>query len=158
MNATSVDPRTQSPDLQSNNLAFYELAGVFSALYLLATGLHRFLEAVGIAHIQGERKEFYSFLKASGSWGRFSYDLATFFSSLYEEVLYRVYLLHRLRKYFKSGFGPVILSSLAFASTHGYHLAAAFVIFYQGVLFAVFYQFIPQLPMLWIAHWLLDLI
>ena len=130
---------------------------MFGVVYLFEVGLIGFLKWSGFSTWH-ERKEFKDFLLSSGSLGLFSHSFRAVFSSLFEEVFFRTYLLHRLGKYFASGFWPLVLSAFSFSIVHGYHFIGAIQMLFVGLLFGIIYQMSPQLPKLWVAHWLLDII
>jgi membrane protease YdiL (CAAX protease family) len=105
-------------------------------------------------------------LKAAGVPGGFSgrassfadpsvaafYPVATFFVAVYEEVVYRVYLLTRLVPWV-GDIWAVLISAACFAAMHGYSPVETGVVFGAGLLYAVGYLGTRSIPTVVTAHW-----
>ena len=123
-------------------------------LFLSASGIGWILTQIGLAP-KGE----ISFLLPESLTGKFFWVLMSFTAGMCEEVIFRGYLMTRLRLLFKSKswFWPVIISSVAFAFPHSYQgVGNGIVIFFVGILFALTFIKTRSLWPCILAHFFLD--
>lgn len=123
-------------------------------LFLSATGLGWILTQIGL-----EPKGEISFLLPESLSGKLIWVLMSFTAGMCEEVIFRGYLMTRLRLLFKSKnwFWPVIISSLAFAFPHLYQgTGNVIIIFLIGILFALTFIRTRSLWPCVLAHFFLD--
>jgi membrane protease YdiL (CAAX protease family) len=85
------------------------------------------------------------------------YPAAALESALYEESLYRAYLLARLAPW-AGDTAAVILSAVCFAAVHGYPPRETGILFTVGVLYGAAYVKMRSLPALVAVHWIHNLI
>ncbi|HTD97904.1 MAG TPA: CPBP family intramembrane glutamic endopeptidase [Mucilaginibacter sp.] len=90
----------------------------------------------------------------------FLFVFTCFTAGVTEELLIRGYVLPRLSLLFKSGYQPVIISSLLFSLLHiGYrNLGECIFTFVFGIICAVCYQKYRNIKLLMLFHFLYDLI
>lgn len=123
-------------------------------LFLVATGFSYLLTQVGYPP-KGEL----SFLLPQETTGKLIWVIVSFTAGFCEEILFRGYLMTRLRLIgkFKSWLIPVIISSLAFGFPHLYQGVHGFLnISVLGVLFALIYIRTRSIWPCIIAHFFLD--
>jgi membrane protease YdiL (CAAX protease family) len=123
-------------------------------LFLVATGFSYLLTQIGIPP-KGEL----SFLLPEETIGKFLWVIMSFTAGFCEEVIFRGYLMTRLRLLgkFKSWIIPIIVSSLAFGFPHLYQGIHGFLIItILGVLFALIYIRTRSIWPCIIAHFFLD--
>lgn len=123
-------------------------------LFLVATGFSYLLTQFGIPP-KGEL----SFLLPQETTGKFMWVFVSFTAGFCEEVIFRGYLMTRLRLVgkFKSWLIPIIISSLAFGFPHLYQGIHGFLnISVLGILFALIYIRTRSIWPCIIAHFFLD--
>ena len=123
-------------------------------LFLIATGFSYLLTQIGLPP-KGEL----SFLLPQETTGKFIWVIVSFTAGFCEEVIFRGYLMTRLRLLgkFKSWIIPIIVSSLAFGFPHLYQGIHGFLIItVLGVLFALIYIRTRSIWPCIIAHFFLD--
>lgn len=123
-------------------------------LFLVAIGFSQLLTKIGIPP-KGEL----AFLLPQETTGKFIWIFVSFTAGFCEEVIFRGYLMSRLRLLgkFKSWIIPIIVSSLAFGFPHLYQGINGFlVISILGVLFALIYIRTRSLWPCILAHFFLD--
>jgi membrane protease YdiL (CAAX protease family) len=86
------------------------------------------------------------------------YFVVWFFATLYEEILYRVYLQSKIESLIGRPILTILVSSTLFAVSHGYPLRGTILVFATGVLFGSIYYCSRCLPRLALAHWMYDLL
>lgn len=123
-------------------------------MFVSASGLGWLLTQIGL-----EPKGEIALLLPESLTGKLIWVLMSFTAGMCEEVIFRGYLMTRLRLLFKakSWFWPVIISSVAFAFPHLYQgTGNVIVIFMVGVLFAVTFIKTRSLWPCVLAHFFLD--
>lgn len=90
---------------------------------------------------------------------RAAYAATLFFSALYEEVLFRVYLQAKLQSLMGGRVVvPIIASAVVFAECHGYSLRGTLRIFATGICYGIAYQYGRRVPRIVAAHWMHNLL
>ena len=84
------------------------------------------------------------------------YSLIT--AAVFEELVFRAYLLPRLQSYFKTAIWPIIISSVIFALTHSGYGTIANVIgpLFIGIIFARYYHTYRNIYITIICHFFYD--
>jgi len=104
---------------------------------------------------QGEPSVFVEMTHAS-QWA--VYTAVLFFSAIYEEVLFRVYLQSKIESLIGEPILAVLLSAALFAAVHGYAPRSSLQVFASGILFGTVYQISRSLPRLALSHWWYNLL
>jgi len=83
--------------------------------------------------------------------------IGSLFSAFHEEMIFRAFLVTRLRPLVGTA-ASIVGSSALFALVHGYSLAATLPVFALGVLMAVAFVRTRSLTRIVIAHWLINVV
>ena len=135
------------------------VGGVLCAvMWVLASRTSAFLAALGLPAGRWIGEDVYrSAFQAPPT--RIVYAVGTFCAAIYEETVFRVYLLRRLGQLFGgSKLWAVLVSAALFALGHNYAANRTLVLFLTGVVFGVAYLQSKRLPRLVVAHWLHNLL
>jgi len=81
-----------------------------------------------------------------------------FFTAMYEECLFRVYLQSKLESLLGEPILAILLSAMLFAVGHGYPPRYTLHVFAFGLLFGTVYHFSRRVPRLVLAHWWYNLL
>ena len=81
-----------------------------------------------------------------------------FFSSTYEELLFRAYLQPIIQSLTGSAALGIVISAFIFAVGHGYPFGATLQVVAMGLLFGAIYHFNRRVPRLVLGHWMYNLL
>jgi len=91
-------------------------------------------------------------------WVRLMYPIQLLTGAIYEELVFRAFLLRRLAKVIGGRMWPVLISSSLFAVKHGYPLRSTLVVFVGGLVYACVYERYGTIDRTVIGHWIHNLI